>query len=422
MKKFLLFLLILLLFFGGYILYDNLFNKGIPRLETEEEVIDISELYIYGTNLNLTGSLVSDTNLDLVLYNGEFASFQININDNTFNLSNYINQGINLERIPVGKYYAFLRSSSKDEKDKDVYRYYILNNMTEYPETVYYTFSNVGNKITIKSDDDYKTLMFDVSKNTDNDIYDVVIDPGHGGMDSGAMKNGKKEAEYTMKIANLVKDNLEKSGVKVKLTREENQLSNNEVLPDYGVHGRAVIGHEVKAKYVFSIHLNSNGSSYVNGFEIYTAANINYDFAKNLSKAISKDTNANYSTNKINKMFDGIYTRTFTEADIESSKKENEAKGRKAYDVTTKANYYFMIRETGGIMTGAYVDNRNEPKVLENPFYNSNIGSEAYLLELGYLTNASDIQNIDNNMDKYAKAISDTFLSIYNISEEKDVN
>ena len=424
MKKVLLFLLILLIAFGGYIYYDNYYNKGIPKLLTEEEKIDIDELTIYGTHLNLHGKIINDNNLDLVLYDGNFKSYKINLSDNGFNMANEINNGIYLEDIPVGKYYAFLRSTNKDENDKDIYKYYVLNNTTQYKETVYYTFSNVGNKIVINTDDGYGTLTFDVSKNNDKDIYDVVIDAGHGGMDSGANKNGYREADFTMKLANDLKIEMEEYGVKVKMTRTENQLTLNEKLPDYGIHGRAVVNHEVHAKYVFSIHLNSNGSQNVHGLEVYTAANINYDFAKELAKNIVTNANTSYSSNKINRMFDGIYTRTFTESEIANSKKEVEDKGGTAYNITNKANYYFMIRETGGIMTGAYVDSRNQPKVLENPYYNSNVGSESYLLELGYLTNNGDLNNINSNMAKYTDAIANTFKGIfvkdfnYNLNDE----
>ena len=417
MKKFLFVLLILLLGFGGYVIYTNYINKGIPKLDVEEEVINIDNLTIYGNYFNIHGSLVNDNNLDLVLYNGEFKSYKINNLGDEFNLSEYINKGMYLENIPVGTYYVFLRSTSKDDNDKEVYRYYILNNTTDYKETTYYTFSNVGNKIVIDTDDEYKTLRFNVSINEDKDIYDVVIDPGHGGMDSGASKNGKREADYTMKIANNLKEKFEAMGIKVKLTREDGQISVNKVLPDYGKGGRAVINHEVYAKYLFSIHLNSNASSNVHGLEVYTARNIDYEFAKALANNIVKEANTSYSTNKISKVYDGIYTRTFSEYDIKSSLEEYANKNMEAYNITNKSNYYFMIRETGGIMTGAYVDNRNEPKILENPYFNSNIGSEAYLLELAYLTNQNDLSNIEVNMDKYCNAIAKTFEMVFKTTE-----
>ena len=413
MKKFLLVILILLLGFGGYILYDNYYNKGIPKLTIEDSIINIDDITIYGTHLNMHGNLIEDNNLDLVLYNGNFIKFDINNTGDGFNLSNYINEGIDLEKLPIGKYVMLLRSTIIDENNKELFKYYALNNTTEYKKMTYYTFSNVGNKIIIGNDADYNSLMFNVTKNSNDNIYDVVIDPGHGGMDSGANKNGIKEADYTMKIATNLKEQLEQYGVKVKLTRVDGELSLDETLPDYGLHGRAVINHEVNAKYLFSIHLNSNSSSNVNGLEVYTAGGINYDFAKRLADNIVNNANTSYSTNKINKVYDGVYTRMFTDNDITVSKKDALDRGRTPYDITVKSNYYYMIRETGGIMTGAYVDNRNEPKVMANPYYDSNIGSESYLLELAYLTNKDDFNNIDKNMSQYTKAIADSFKKIY---------
>ena len=70
-----------------------------------------------------------------------------------------------------------------------------------------------------------------------------------------------------------------------------------------------------------------------------------------------------------------------------------------------------MIRETGGIMTGAYVDDRNEEQE-GNDYYNSNIGAEAYLLEMCYLSNSKDMEILDQEKDKYISAISDTINDI----------
>ena len=77
MKKLLLLLLILLIGFGGYIIYDTYFANIIPKLDIEEEVINLDELYIYGTHLNMHGNLIDDNNYDLVLYNGEFLNYDM---------------------------------------------------------------------------------------------------------------------------------------------------------------------------------------------------------------------------------------------------------------------------------------------------------------------------------------------------------
>ena len=63
-----------------------------------------------------------------------------------------------------------------------------------------------------------------------------------------------------------------------------------------------------------------------------------------------------------------------------------------------------MIRETGGINTHAYVDGR-DPKYSINKYYKSNIGTESYLLEIGYISNNYELNNMLENKEKYAGAI-----------------
>ena len=416
MKKFLLVLLILFLLFVGYILYDEKYGDMIPILDIEEEIIEIDEIYVYGTHLNMHGNIVDEDNLQLVLYNGEFIYIDINLLDNGFNFSDFYNDGIYLDDIPRGEYFLFLSSKETNDNGDEEYKYYSLKNISSYQETIYYTLSNTNNKIIIGNEDSYPTMKINVLENNDNDIYDIVLDPGHGGLDGGADRYGYKESDFTLDIAMKVKEKLEESGLKVKLTHEEGQLSKNDKLKEYGVHGRAVIPYEVKAKYLFSFHMNSNVSSSVNGLEIYTSKNINYDFAKMLGKNITDMTGLTYSSNKINRLFDGIYTKTFNEQEIEKSKKDYEDNERIPYDITTKSNYYYIIRETGGIITGAYVDSRNED-IIGNPYVNSNVGTEAYLLELGYISNQNDLNNMINNMDKYVEGIVNSIMSLYKISE-----
>lgn len=411
MKKFLLVIFILLVGFGGYVIYDSLFKDKIPVVDTEEDIIDIDNIYIYGTHLNLHGKLAINDNFQLVLYNGEDRVIEINKMQNEFNLSDKINEGLYLEDIPNGKYYLFLRSTYTDSNGEEKYKYYKLNNTTDYKETLYYTFSSSNKKITINSENDYPTLMLVVEKTQDKDVYDIVIDPGHGGMDGGANMNGYKEADLTMQIAKKLADRLKKDGVRVKLTRDEGDLTKNEMMEEYGKGGRAVISHEVNAKYLLSIHMNSNAADSVHGLEVYTASNINYDLAKTFVNNITDEAGLNYSNNKINRVFNGIYSRNFTEKEIEEEAEHKIEKELMPYDITTNSSYYYMVRETGGIMTGAYVDDRN-PSILGNPYLKSNVGTETYLLELGYLSNKSDLNNMLDKMDLYVDAIAKSIETV----------
>lgn len=433
MKKFLIIIGVLFLIFCGFLIFDNFNTFKVPVLEIEEEKVNIDELYIYGTHLNIEGSYNFIDDAELVLYNGEFIVYNLNyasdgngaganFNDlisskdadgvvRYFNLSDYVNDGVYLDDIPKGDYYLFLRTKYMED-DEEKYKYYALVNNTEYEETTYYTMSNYSKKVVITNEDSYPTMMMNVTKVMNDDVYDIVIDPGHGGIDGGASKNGYKETDFTMNIATKLKSELESYGFKVKLTHEDGQLSDTERLEEYGVHGRAVVPREVNAKYLFSIHLNSSNYASVSGLEVYTAKNINYDFAKLLVSNITEKTGLGYSNNKINKIDNSIYSRNFTQEDIDSSMDRYEEQDLIPYEITTDSNYYYMIRETGGIVTGAYVDNRNS-EIIGNPYTNSNVGTESYLMELGYLSNTSDLNNMVNNMDKYVEGIAESIKTLY---------
>ena len=416
MKKLFILIIIVGLCFGGYYLFFKNDSDKIKILDVEEEKVNVSEYYTYGTYMNMTGSVKLSKNnfksIKLTLYNGKFRDYDINytedVNTINFNMSDLLNEGIYLDDINRGIYYMFIKVTYKNEEkeDEDIVKYYVLDNKTDYKESIYYTLSNVDNKIVISSNNDYKTMMFDVVENTNDNIYDIVIDPGHGGMDGGAESKDKKysETDFTLDYAKDLKERLEKLGMKVKLTWDENTLTKNDLLEEYGEHGRAVISSEVKAKYLFSIHFNSNDSSRVSGLETYAPVNINYDFIKDAVKNITESTGLKVSTGKKFKIFDGVYSKNFSEDDIENSYAGYDDKGLNRYEITTKSNYYYMIRETGGIVTGAYVDDRNE-KILGNPYYNSNTGCESYIFELGYITNDNDLEIIKNNMSDFTHSI-----------------
>ena len=73
-----------------------------------------------------------------------------------------------------------------------------------------------------------------------------------------------------------------------------------------------------------------------------------------------------------------------------------------------------MIREVGGIITNSYIDLRN-PNKPGNIYYNSNHGTEAYLLELGYLNSSSNLKILLNEKDEFVKAISLSVKEYLNI-------
>lgn len=91
----------------------------------------------------------------------------------------------------------------------------------------------------------------------------IYIDPGHGGIDSGATYKNIKESEINLKISLKLKDNLEKYGAVVYLTRTGNyDLSqiNSENKKRSDLKARAKLINESKSDLFISIHLNSDPS------------------------------------------------------------------------------------------------------------------------------------------------------------------
>ena len=54
----------------------------------------------------------------------------------------------------------------------------------------------------------------------------IVIDPGHGGTDPGAVSNGLKEKDFTLRISKYMYDRLKKLGIPVTMTRTTDETLN----------------------------------------------------------------------------------------------------------------------------------------------------------------------------------------------------
>ena len=89
--------------------------------------------------------------------------------------------------------------------------------------------------------------------------------------------------------------------------------------------------------------------------------------------------------------------------------KEAIIDGYTPYEYKENTPYYYMLRETGGVVTNAYIDGRDKSKKT-NLYYNSNIGVESYIIEFGYIISSKDLLNIKNNATKYAEAIKLAFI------------
>ncbi len=99
-------------------------------------------------------------------------------------------------------------------------------------------------------------------------VFTVVLDPGHGGTDPGALGNGLLESNLNLNVAFRVKKWLENSGVGIEMTRTDNRIFSNNKRSDLNARAEASRG---KTAFV-SIHANARPRSLWNstfGMEVY---------------------------------------------------------------------------------------------------------------------------------------------------------
>ena len=194
----------------------------------------------------------------------------------------------------------------------------------------------------------------DIGDNFMNSTFDgVVIDPGHGGVDSGAVGNDILEKDYNLQISRYMYDRFRELGVPVYLTRDsdvtlEPTVRTNKVLSFFGSNPDVV---------VISNHLNAGGGD---GAEVIYALRNNSKLANSILNNIG-DTGQN--------------TRRVYQRRLPSD--------------STK-DYYYMLRNTGN--------------------------TEPVIIEYGFIDNASDVSFLKDNYQELAEAVIKAVLEYKNVA------
>ncbi len=105
-------------------------------------------------------------------------------------------------------------------------------------------------------------------KNMNDDLI-VALDPGHGGEENGAYYYGTKEKDINLKLANMVKKELEQyDGITVVLTREEDET--------VSLSERAKRAKQKGADILVSLHFNASVSGKSQGASVYISTGEKY--------------------------------------------------------------------------------------------------------------------------------------------------
>ena len=170
----------------------------------------------------------------------------------------------------------------------------------------------------------------------------VVIDAGHGGIDSGAVGNGLEEKNLTLRAAKYIYERLQELNIPVVITRTE-----DEYLPkEKRIERIRNLTNNNPNTLLISNHINAGGAE---GAEIVYSLKNNSVFSDIILNNIGKKGQLKRKT----------YQRRLPE--------------------NPNLDYYYILRET----------NSNEP----------------VLIEYGFIDNKKDSDKLKNNIEEYAEAV-----------------
>lgn len=130
-------------------------------------------------------------------------------------------------------------------------------------------------RITIEKTEEIKQIE-KPAKKSKNKSKSVVIDPGHGGSDYGAIREGVNEKDITLDISKRVEAVLKSHGYKVQLTRTNDTY--------VSLEDRVSFTEEIQPDIFVSVHVNSTVSTDPNGIETHWY----HEYSKPLAETVHK--------------------------------------------------------------------------------------------------------------------------------------
>jgi len=215
-------------------------------------------------------------------------------------------------------------------------------------------------------------------------IKRIVIDPGHGGHDPGAIgKKGLREKEVVLDIARRLARYLETAGVETILTR-----STDIFIP---LSRRIEIANRKEAQLFVSIHANANPSSRMAGFEVYC-----------LSSAVDDASRAlEFSKSNYPKLLDTeLYHNSLSLKAI-------------VWDMIYASNYQESLELAQHVCRHVNMEGLNINGIKAGAFYVLKwTKMPAILVEVGYLSNPKEEQLLKNSVfrQEIARQIADGIL------------
>lgn len=218
----------------------------------------------------------------------------------------------------------------------------------------------------------------------------IMVDPGHGGKDPGAVRRKQREKDWNLAVAKELYALLKKGGFEVRMTRDKDVF-----IP---LSDRSKQANNFKADLFVSVHTNASKNSRANGFQVYFRS----------EKATDKEAAEVAALENEAMQYEEVHYN-FVDALLQSL-----AKNEYINESSKLAGYVrnAVFKQAGiGIAV-----NRNSSVRQANFYVLKGVNSPAILVEMGYISSPKDrgrlsqaavrkkmAQGLYNGIHEYAK-------------------
>ncbi len=209
-------------------------------------------------------------------------------------------------------------------------------------------------------------------------VKTIIIDPGHGGKDPGAIgRSGLKEKEVTLDIAQRLTKELEDRGINAALTRNSDKF--------VSLWKRSQIANNGQASFFISIHANASRAKGAQGLEVYYLSDATDDTARALEAAENASLKLEQSSSNENKSSTDLeatlWDMLYSENRIESKEMASsicQAIGPKICFVNrgVKSARFYVLKGTkmpAVLVEVGFISNREEEERLGSSYYRQEI-------------------------------------------------
>ncbi|MCL1817274.1 MAG: N-acetylmuramoyl-L-alanine amidase [Clostridiales bacterium] len=349
------------------ILFVVLLWQG-PMVNRRAETIiwlepELDDIYIHGENAHFT--LLPGFGEDVLLVDGDTRFY--------CRPADFINQGFYLPKLSNGLYRVYAEDLCVLAPGDFEFSGYTI---TRGGENLFYRFySEMGRLI----------LSVASVNSLPEEVFDIIIDAGHGGSNNGATRRNHFEKDENLRSSLYMAQLFRQAGLKAALTRDDDiipgQIGVAEAdIDPYVRDGRVYQAYSTHAKYYISNHLNASTRAALRGWQLYRSVQANDGWQQAVSAVFDSfghQPNNDFTSFGTN----GIYRRYSQD------------------DPASQSDYYYILRETGGIKT--------KPRnfATAHPEIDLRIGAESLLVEYLFLDNPPDFEYWEENWQGLVEAV-----------------